>query len=168
MNKKQIRLTESDLKQIIKESINKILNEAYGTPNNDTRAALDNLFVAQHYGSENDLQQDTNGEIPFRGLIDFNNGILKLEHQLTDVVRRDEIDDSNPYIMALFNHLMQMKELSRRMVKRLKMNQGEQPDETYNIKHLPPSQRYSKMMSNTSFGGGEDRHDYSGLAGWGG
>ena len=28
MNKKQIRLTESDLKQIIKESVNKILSEA--------------------------------------------------------------------------------------------------------------------------------------------
>ena len=31
MNKKQIRLTESDLKQIVKESVSKILNEAYGT-----------------------------------------------------------------------------------------------------------------------------------------
>ena len=29
MNKKQIRLTESDLKQIVKESINKILKESY-------------------------------------------------------------------------------------------------------------------------------------------
>ena len=29
MNKKQIRLTESDLKQIVKESVNKILNEVY-------------------------------------------------------------------------------------------------------------------------------------------
>ena len=29
MNKKQIRLTESDLKQIVKESVNKILNEMY-------------------------------------------------------------------------------------------------------------------------------------------
>ena len=28
MNKKQIRLTESDLKQIVKESVNKILHEA--------------------------------------------------------------------------------------------------------------------------------------------
>ena len=35
MNKKQIRLTESDLKQIVKESVNKILSEAYGTPPHD-------------------------------------------------------------------------------------------------------------------------------------
>ena len=36
MNKKQIRLTESDLKQIIRESVNNILSEAYGTmPHND-------------------------------------------------------------------------------------------------------------------------------------
>lgn len=32
MNKKLVKLTESDLKQIVKESVNKILNEAYGTP----------------------------------------------------------------------------------------------------------------------------------------
>ncbi len=29
MNKKQIKLTGSDLKQIVKESVNKILNEMY-------------------------------------------------------------------------------------------------------------------------------------------
>lgn len=40
MNKKQIRLTESDLKQIVKESVNKILNEAYGTsPQKDIKIA---------------------------------------------------------------------------------------------------------------------------------
>ena len=46
MNKKQIRLTESDLKQIVKESVNKILNEAYGTmPKDDIKRAA-NLDAA--------------------------------------------------------------------------------------------------------------------------
>ena len=40
MNKKQIRLTESDLKQIVKESVNTILSEAYGTsPQKDIKIA---------------------------------------------------------------------------------------------------------------------------------
>ena len=33
MNKKLIRLTESDLHRIVKESVNEILNEIGGTPN---------------------------------------------------------------------------------------------------------------------------------------
>ena len=46
MNKKQIRLTESDLKQIVKESVNKILSEAYGTmPKDDIKRAA-NLDAA--------------------------------------------------------------------------------------------------------------------------
>ena len=35
MNKKQIRLTESDLKQIVKESVSKLLKEAYEDAFND-------------------------------------------------------------------------------------------------------------------------------------
>lgn len=40
MNKKQIKLTENDLKQIVKESVNNILSEAYGTsPQKDIKMA---------------------------------------------------------------------------------------------------------------------------------
>ena len=46
MNKKQIRLTESDLKQIVKESVNKILNEAYGTMPKDDIKRVANLDAA--------------------------------------------------------------------------------------------------------------------------
>ena len=46
MNKKQIRLTESDLKQIVKDSVGKILSEAYGTmPKDDIKRAA-NLDAA--------------------------------------------------------------------------------------------------------------------------
>ena len=43
MNKKQVRLTESDLKQIVKESVNMILNEAYGTTDRRTQNLVNNL-----------------------------------------------------------------------------------------------------------------------------
>jgi len=43
MNKKQIKLAESDLKQIVKESVNKILNEAYGTTDRRTQNLVNNL-----------------------------------------------------------------------------------------------------------------------------
>ena len=46
MNKKQIRLTESDLKQIVKESVNKILSEAYGTmPKDDIKRAASGWLI---------------------------------------------------------------------------------------------------------------------------
>lgn len=54
MNKKQIRLTESDLKQIVKESVNKILSEAYGTmPHND-------LLMHYDYSPYEDKSLDSN------------------------------------------------------------------------------------------------------------
>lgn len=63
MNKKQIRLTESDLKQIVKESVNKILNEAYGTPDSDTRTAIERLKNAKQdsglpYGAPSPARQN--------------------------------------------------------------------------------------------------------------
>ena len=54
MNKKQIRLTESDLKQIIRESVNNILSEAYGTmPHND-------LLMHYDYSPYEDKSLDSN------------------------------------------------------------------------------------------------------------
>lgn len=71
MNKKQIRLTESDLKQIVKKSVNKILSEAYGTmPNNDAYditgldAANDEATRFSPSGKFNDA--------PLNSLIDLN------------------------------------------------------------------------------------------------
>ena len=54
MNKKQIRLTESDLKQIVKESVNTILREAYGTPENRTKKQNNLDFYVGNYGSKYD------------------------------------------------------------------------------------------------------------------
>ena len=59
MNKKQIRLTESDLKQIVKESVNRILNEAYGTsPQKDIK-------TANRYANAPNPEFDANANLSF-------------------------------------------------------------------------------------------------------
>ena len=67
MNKKQIRLTESDLKQIVKESVNKILSEAYGTmPHNDLLMHYDySPYEDKSLDSDlNDKDYHKKGDIP--------------------------------------------------------------------------------------------------------
>lgn len=59
-NKKQIRLTESDLKQIVKESVNKILSEAYGTvPRSDEAnwEAADGNYLVPEGGADADYKR---------------------------------------------------------------------------------------------------------------
>ena len=46
MNKKIVRLTESDLHKIIKESVRKVVNKAYGTsPQKDIKVANRVLYT---------------------------------------------------------------------------------------------------------------------------
>ena len=59
MNKKQIRLTESDLKQIVKESVNKILSEAYGTPRKLDKGLNDKIDSYLQYDHTYDPEKDT-------------------------------------------------------------------------------------------------------------
>ena len=72
---------------------------------------------------------------------------------------------SDPYVDALENHLRAMKQISLKLIKKLKMELGEQPDENYNDKHLSRSKRITSMQN---LNGKEDKGDYSGLSGWGG
>jgi hypothetical protein len=59
MNKKQVRLTESDLKQIVKESVNKILSEAYGTPQKLDKGLNDKIDSYLQYDHTYDPEKDT-------------------------------------------------------------------------------------------------------------
>ena len=66
MNKKQIRLTESDLKQIVKESVNKILNEAYGTsPQKD-------INIANRYANAPNPEFDANTNLSWTTEDEYN------------------------------------------------------------------------------------------------
>lgn len=94
MNKKLIRLTESDLKQIVKESLNKILNEAYGTP------PKKDIEVANRYsdarwpesGIEVTKSEDNYSDISYdiRQMTDYFLKILDIANGLEEGVKSDE------------------------------------------------------------------------------
>jgi hypothetical protein len=110
MNKKQIRLTESDLHRIVKRSVNKVLNEVAGvaakfgggigdyTPQpalgNDNsgemkRALLDlkqTLFVASNKLNKSSANYQISGEMQ-EGLIDINRQIENLRNKCTQLLR---------------------------------------------------------------------------------
>ena len=152
MNKKLIKLTEGDLKQIVKESIGRVINEAYGTPDSDTKSALDNLYTAQYYGDKEDLKHSNYyyPHKPYERLQHFRKSILEMEMDLSAVFRDDGIKSGDPYFYALSNHVQAMKEISERLIRKLKMEQGEQPDEDYNNRHLSRSQRNRKAANDLS------------------
>ena len=82
MNKKHIRLTESDLKQIVKESVNKILNEAYGTPNKWTKSATYNINQARN--DDRNYIKNADNEPVNASLADFLNDMLHVSDKLSD------------------------------------------------------------------------------------
>ena len=58
MNKKFIRLTESDLHKIVKESVNKILKEEYSTPPLKDRTSFANYANVDYYNGGIDDKED--------------------------------------------------------------------------------------------------------------
>ena len=63
MNKKLIRLTESDLHRIVKESVNEILNEIGGTPNgNFVLNAIRGRRAAKRYRTNMGLKDRTEND----------------------------------------------------------------------------------------------------------
>lgn len=79
MNKKQIRLTESDLKQIVKESVNKILSEAYGTMPKDGIKRAANLDAASQsrFGERGEEIEDIKNDEFSRRLQDLQRDLTK-------------------------------------------------------------------------------------------
>lgn len=133
-NKKQIRLTESDLKQIVKESVNKVLSEAYGTMNaqdSADMARLDNPYSdyvpkENRYNSGKDSSYDVNK-------------IMELWHYLNDfnydsdtVYYLHQINQN--YAEAIMKHIDKARILLEKIIKIAKMNMGQQPDKLYNWK----------------------------------
>ena len=121
----------------MKESVNKIVTEAHGTIDSDTKDALNNLYIAQYYGDEKDLKYgNMYSHKPYERLRDFRECILRMEGDLSALFKNDGIKNGDPYFYALSNHVQAMKEISDRLIRKLKMEQGEQPDEDYNNRHL--------------------------------
>ena len=112
MNKKQIRLTESDLKQIVKESVNKILKESEGlnampylntnefdrgfNPSQDKNDEINASWEAidQEYGTP-----DIDFNDPYRSdankLVYRDNGMTNGIYPLDDLSNPNVIDDDN-------------------------------------------------------------------------
>ena len=123
MNKKQIRLTESDLKQIVKESVGKILSEAYGTPDAKTQKDVD--YIRRNNSDYGQLTMILKNL--FDSVVDFRK---KSRHCMGEEVKLqkaavkacDNFIDKMQYIMKLYGN----KQIQY---------QGEQPDEDYYYKH---------------------------------
>lgn len=157
MNKKQIKLTESDLKQIVKESVSKILNEAYGTPSKYTKHQYNVLNgVENNYdgkkGGGKIFPQNKHIEFPtdsekydasniFSAIEILSRRLINIEkswyramnnstYTLTDKMAKK-------YGYKILDNLQSAEKLSRRMMVLLKMQLGEQPDSNYFDKYKP-------------------------------
>ncbi len=90
MNKKQIRLTESDLKQIVKESVSRILNEAYGTPSNDDKDTFTSLDRRPYDKNWSPSQWRINNDRPFENTMKVGELINELGAAIQDMYYKDK------------------------------------------------------------------------------
>ena len=146
MNKKQIRLTESDLKQIVKESVNKILNEAYGTMPNQDKATMWNLNNSKNGGLHgyynNSLGRHLSSDEVRKGMYDYEKGeempaelqvLLHLSDEVKDVLYDQDyikfVDERLSHVLR--NKLLEVSKICDLLINKAKMNIGQQPDENY-------------------------------------
>ena len=154
MNKKQIRLTESDLKQIVKESVSKILSEAYGTPrkwDKETFGSLATPSYEEWNPSQSTLRKDYyNGNRPFEGVMKVGELINDLYGAIRDITWKDEdyLNDAGmkttrtfagdrgrntifKYQDLLTKKLDEMNHIHKLLLNKLKQTTGEQPYSRY-------------------------------------
>lgn len=119
MNKKQIRLTESDLKQIVKESVNKILNEAYGTPDNRTKNQIeDGVDNGRIFNAFRKIASDL--------------------HIFLGYYAKSEQEEYSDLMFKYTNQYLKNMEQVLRILKNRKVQYyGEQPNKDYYKFHLP-------------------------------
>ena len=142
MNKKQVRLTESDLKQIVKQSVNKILNEAYGTPSDEDRKAHSDLEWS-NAGVPGVRDFTNNDEIA----ISYNNNKIaikfaKIYEGLYMVMRETETGSSNPYSEKILDLVIKARKIADLWRKQEIMKLGQQPDYSYEARHEKPDYSY--------------------------
>ena len=150
--KQRIKLSESTLHRIIKESVNKMLNEAYGTPTNQDKATMWNLNNTKDgslsgFDSES-MRHLSSDEIRDRAY-NFNDNNtdkrmpdeIRLLLQLSDFVK-DVLYDPDYFkfidknISALlFKNLRAVNKCCDMLINKSKMNLGQQPDANYFERH---------------------------------
>lgn len=165
MNKKQVRLTESDLKQIVKESVNKILSEGYGTFDSDTTTAIGRINRAKDdsglpYGVPSPYQQDMR---PYnisdkqredisaimrqtRELVYMIGNILSQQQEKRGRFKGAEKEFGiDNYLSAMIEYGNKIQSVCKMAYNKIIMNNGDQPDDRYFEKHLSSGQKQKEM-----------------------
>ena len=128
MNNKQIRLTESDLQQIVKESVNKILKEAYGTPSSHDYWAAQSVndidFGGQVAGTKQEIiSSKIDNEIK-SSLFHALRGLNEIE----DYTKNNSVDlNLSNYINSIRKKLYDTIAMCRMAKNKLVMNIGQIP-----------------------------------------
>ena len=154
MNKKQVRLTESDLKQIVKESVNMILSEAYGTPTNQDKATMWNLNLNPQskddalYGYfDSKTRRHISPDEMRKSQYDYNKGEYMPEEIERLLSLMDKIDGTiygqhdgfefidKPLAKLFRKKLWSAYSVGERLIAKAKMNLGQQPDKDYFERH---------------------------------
>ena len=125
MTKKLIRLTESDLHNIVKESVNKILNEAYGTPDKGTRNSINSYRHLEDW-----THQDSALKTIWSQLLDTRNSVDEWVTYTNSPFSNDK-SISRKYADILVKQIDTAIRTCKMIMNKRIMNQGEQPDENY-------------------------------------
>jgi hypothetical protein len=141
MNKKQIRLTESDLKQIVKESVNKILYEAYGTMPTQDKVSQ-NVYGGADF--DKSAYSNDNEQLIAEYMQKLASGIYNVmgASEWFGYYSEGEIlgDSKNPslkkYSDMIYNKIQEIENIYQQIRRIMTMRLGLQPDTRYDIKHL--------------------------------
>ena len=154
MNKKQvIQLTENQLNQLIKESVETILNEGYSSMSREDSKQIDRIDDFQRTG-ETDVPFNVSGKAgryiklwqsvapvywDARNLLD---AINNKTYRWKDETHFSDVEVN--YIEKLVNVLKTANNIVNRLVDLSKMNMGQQPDNKYDFRHSTNKQeRYN-------------------------
>ena len=162
--KKKIRLTESELKQIVKESVNNIISESYGTPDKWTKSATHNINQArngQHFIDKPDFIKNADNEEVNAEFSNFLNYLLvvcdKLRtsdilHKLNDKYTPNANPSYQPYVQELYKIENKLRFVINRMISIANMENGEQPDEYYDTNHESYKQKQRRRKKEAYYG----------------
>lgn len=172
--RRRIRLTEGDLKQIVKKSVNKVLNEAYGTMN-----AKDSMNITRLETPSYRKKEWYNGKHPFyhKPYKDYDSGVnvspevqefFKFKESLFnyfnervygndeyygDVPKSQPVDASSfiyrvspKYWEAINKHVRKLIDLCFRVENIYKMKLGQQPDRDYDWDCKMEAPRYGEKI----------------------
>jgi len=129
MNKKLIRLTESDLHKIVKESVNKILKEEYSTPPLKDRTSFANYANVDYYNGGIDDKEDFDSVAGILNQVYTH--LIDIQELLPNDTNFELIGDSQNGSEKYFKYLTKCINRAQKCVSRIvninQMNRGLQP-----------------------------------------